>query len=321
MIKRVLILLGFLLAFVIIFPMGVEKFEIMPPIPSRKIRVIVLFFLPLVAAAVCFLLELGFKQSLAVSQAVSQAALLASFLVALSFALETESRFYLEFPDFGIGGELKSFRFKVDSQRCAFLAGATLLAGVCSIGGFINQPYSHPLTQTVIFFAVQVVLSSSFIQTFVVWCGLSISSQLLSFFCSGGIKMEVWWGMRSRNGCYPMLFLCLFVYSVYRSSDYDFVMSLTALSVSSHLTGLGGGPGLRLTNVMLGLVLFAALGPALEALYHAFSGKPRVYLVEIVVMGAVGCLLLQSWYWSVLLKHSSILGSTYKLLIALFFGS
>ena len=306
----------FLLSF-----LGVEQFDIMPP---REVRIIILFLLPLIAAAVCFLLELGFKQGLAVSQAVSQVALLASFLVALSFALElhlTESWFYLEFPDFGVGGELKSFRFKVDSQRCAFLAGATLLAGVCSIGGFINQPNSHPLTQTVIFFAVQVVLSSSFIQTFVVWCGLSISSQLLSFFCSGGIKMEVWWGMRSRNGCYPMLFLCLFVYSVYRSFDCDFVMSLTALSVSSHLIGLGGGPGLRLTNVLLVLVLFAALGPALEALYHASSGKPRVYLVEIVVMGAVGCLLLQSWYWSVLLKHSSILGSTYRLLIALFFGS
>lgn len=311
-------------------PSGALQCEIVPP--RRTTRIIILLLLPLVASVACSLLELGFKHEirLRVSQAVSQVALLILFLVALSFFLEqhhqTGSPLYLEFPksDFGVKGEMKCFRFKVDSYGCAFLAGATLLTGVCSIGGFINQPMLHPLTQTVIFFTVQVVLSNSFLQTFVVWCGLSVSCQLLSFFYSGGIKMAVWWGMPSRSGCYPMLFLVLFALSVYGTINCSFVMALTALGSSSHLTAFGGGLGIRLMDAMLGLIFFAALGPALEAFYYASSGKqtpPRVYFLEIVVMGAVGCFLLQSWRFGLLLKHSSILGPIYKLLIALFFGS
>ena len=71
---------------------------------------------------------------------------------------------------------------------------------------------------------------------------------------------------------------------------------------------------------MVVFAVLAAMGPFLEALlYRVFQGKQlQAYPLEVLLMGAAGCQLLQSW--AVLLKHSSVLGPTYKLVVAFFFG-
>lgn len=288
---------------------------------TRKVRIVAFLLLPLVMAVACLLLELGLKNQ--GSLTASLTAFSVVFLVALAFVLEQcqTGPIYLEFQvcDFGW---LRSLKFKIDLPRSTFIAGVTLLMGAHSIIGHNNARFGlNCLSLIVVFFVVQVVCSQNFLQTFAGWCGLSFSCQLLSFFHSGGTQMGVWWGMSSRSGCFFMMALCFFLGSIYGSFDYGLILALAGISSSSHLTAFGGGAGLLVLDVMSILVLLGAMGPALEALLLYFSSGretlPQSSLLELVVMGAVGCFLVHTW--AAILKYSSILGPSYAL-VASFFG-
>ena len=289
---------------------------------TQKVRITLLFTLPLVASVACFFL-VGFRSQIGLAVSISLG--FACFLLALSFALE-QAAFFQEFPESGSKfGELKSLRFKIDLSRSAFLVGATLLVGLCSVRELINPSNPHfaleSLAHAVLCLLMQVVCSENFAQTLVCWCALSFLAQLLSFFYSGETKLEAWWKMRSRSGCYPMFLFCIVIWQVYRSFDYGLILSLASLSPLSRLAAIwGGGAGYVLLDVMAVLAVLAAMGPFLEALlYRVFQGKQlQAYPLEVLLMGAAGCQLLQSW--AVLLKHSSVLGPTYKLVVAFFFG-